>query len=309
MIGIKGIATHLPEGRIDNSARKEAFGATEDFIQNKLGFRRLALKPEREETSDLACAAVRALQAGAGLDLNAIETLVVVTQNPDGFGLPHTSAVVHGKLDLPATCAAFDISLGCSGWVYGLSVIKSFMADNGLKCGVLVTADPYSKVIASSDRDTAMLFGDAATATLLAPDATWRIGRFDFGTLGKGRGALEVRPNRHLHMNGRAVFEFSATHVPASIQRALQRNGATIADIDRVILHQGSRFIVDTVARRLGAADRTPFVAGDYGNTVSSSIPLALSNAVLATDKRVLVAGFGVGLSYATTVLERIATC
>ncbi|MGH9204004.1 MAG: 3-oxoacyl-ACP synthase III family protein, partial [Vicinamibacterales bacterium] len=235
-----------------------------------------------------------------------LECLVVVTQNPDSHGLPHTSAVVHGKLGLAARCAAFDISLGCSGFVYGLATVSAFMAANGMACGVLVTADPYSKIIGPEDRDTVMLFGDGAAATLLSDDPVWRIGRTDFGTLGQQRDALVVKADGKLAMNGRGVFNFSATEVPPSIRRALAANRVELGDIDRFILHQGSRFIIDTIAKRLGIEDRTPFCAENYGNLVSSSIPVALAEAVKDSDRRIVISGFGVGLSFASTVLTRV---
>jgi 3-oxoacyl-[acyl-carrier-protein] synthase-3 len=180
------------------------------------------------------------------------------------------------------------------------------MAANAMTCGVLVTADPYSKIVDPDDRDTAMLFGDGAAAALLSEDPVWSIGRTDFGTLGQQRDGLMVKGDGKLAMNGRAVFNFSATEVPPSIRRALAANRLELADIDRFILHQGSRFIVETIAKRLAIEDRAPFCAQDYGNLVSSSIPVAFADAVRDSDRRVLISGFGVGLSWATTVLTRV---
>ena len=222
------------------------------------------------ETSDLAVAAVGALQAQHAFDMQDVECLIVITQNPDGFGLPHCSAIVHDKLGLPQTCAAFDISLGCSGFVYGLSAITAFMEQNGLTTGLLVTADPYSKVINDEDRNTSLLFGDGAAATLITDRPVWRAGKYVFGTAGKHRNALKVNDARKLEMNGRTVFTFSATAVPPAIEKTLADNGLTIDNIDCVLLHQGSKFIVDTIAKRLDAEEKTGFHAGEYGNTVSS---------------------------------------
>src|SRR3546814_2884839 len=115
--------------------------------------------------------------------LNEIQVLVVVTQNPDN-NLPHVAAQVHGKAALPEQCAAFDVSLGCSGYVYGLSIITSFMAVNGFERGVLITADPYSKIVDKNDKNTRLLFGDAATATLISNEPLLVAGPFSFGTTG-----------------------------------------------------------------------------------------------------------------------------
>jgi 3-oxoacyl-[acyl-carrier-protein] synthase-3 len=305
MIGLARIACYIPEERVDNLELAQKLGATEALVRDKIGFLRAARKPAECETSDLAVEAVRRVLADAHVEPAQLQLLVVVTQNPDGHGLPHTSAVVHGKLDLPSACAAFDISLGCSGFVYGIASAAALMDASGLKCGILVTADPYSKIVDPGDRDTALLFGDGAAAALLTDDPVWRIGRCDFGTQGQQRENLMVGPEGTLRMNGRGVFNFSATEVPASIHRTLSLNGLELADIDRFILHQGSRYLVDTIARRLDIADRTELCAQDYGNLVSSSVPAAFAERVRDSDRRVLISGFGVGLSWATTVMTR----
>ena len=231
----------------------------------------------------------------------------MVTQNPDGYGLPHTSAIVHEKLNLKKSCAVFDISLGCSGFVYGLSIIQSFMQANGMSQGVLVTCDPYSKVVDKNDRNTALLFGDAAAATLLNNTPNWEICHFDFGTDGHQHKCIEVREGRTLYMDGRSVFNLSATEVPESISRALTKNGMEMDDVDLVLLHQGSKFVVDTIAKRIDAVQKTPFVASQYGNTVSSSLPIAISSHAGVEHNTVLISGFGVGLSWASTILKRVA--
>jgi 3-oxoacyl-[acyl-carrier-protein] synthase III len=306
MIGLARIACYVPEARVDNVDLARRVVATETLVRDKIGFLRTARMPPGCETSDLCVEAVRRLLDVARIEPARLQLLVVVTQNPDGHGLPHTSAVVHGKLDLPAGCAAFDISLGCSGFVYGLSVATALMAANDMTCGVLVTADPYSKIVDPADRETALLFGDGAAAALLTDDPAWQIGRSDFGTQGRQRENLMVGTHGKLSMNGRGVFNFSATEVPASIGRTLAKNELQLADIDRFVLHQGSRYLVDTIAKRLGIEDRTEVCAQDYGNLVSSSVPVAFAERVRESDRRVLISGFGVGLSWATNVLTRL---
>ncbi len=301
--GIIDIGSYIPPARIDNMAHAERFEFNEAFIRNKIGFASTARKAADEDTSDMAVKAVQALQAKTGFDLTQAQCLVVVTQNPDGNGLPHTSAIVHQKLGLPTTCFAFDVSLGCSGYVAGLAVLKGFMATAKLTHGILVTADPYSKVIDEDDRNTFLIFGDAATATLLGPDAAWDIGAFDMGTDGKAWGALEVKPNGKLFMNGRAVFDFCATNVPGSVRRTLEANGCDIADVDHFLFHQGSKYIVDTIAARLKIGP-VAFGATEYGNTVSSSIPLLLEPIDPRQAHTVFASGFGVGLGWASTLLR-----
>lgn len=307
MIGIQAIGTYIPSGRIDNRNRQQSFDVDETFLVEKIGMLRLAVKTIDEETSDLCKKAFVDLQLKTGVHPEEVECMVVCTQNPDGRGLPHTSAIVHAKLGLPDTCAVFDISLGCSGFVYGLSVIQGFMQANGFRKGILFTADPYSKVVDRQDKNTCLLFGDGSTATLISDDPVWRTGKFLFGSHGQGASAIKVeKENGLLAMNGRAIFSFSASVVPKNILQMLTANALGIEDIDCFALHQGSRFIVDFIKNKLGLEDgKVPFAAGDYGNTVSSSVPLLLSE-LDGKNERIVIAGFGVGLSWASTVLFKV---
>jgi len=302
MIGIEAIGTYIPEQRIDNLARMEKFGVDATFLETKTGMLSLSVKAQGEETSDLCVSAFKNLKRKVDVSVEEIDCIVVCTQNPDGCGLPHTSAIVHSKLGLPDSCAVFDISLGCSGFVYGLSVIQGFMLSNGFKKGVLFTADPYSKIIDKEDKNTSLLFGDAATATLISDTPVYRTGKFLFGSRGSESAAVKVSDGK-LGMNGRGVFSFTATVIPNHIRDMLQMNGLSVEDIDSFALHQGSYFIVDTLCKRLGVdKKKVPFIAADYGNTVSSSIPLVL-NGLSGDEGKIVIAAFGVGLSWASTVL------
>lgn len=306
MIGINSIAVYLPTESIDNIEQGAAFGETEDFIRRKIGATKLTRKAETQETSDLAVAAVEALTASSGLRADQIDALVVVTQNPDGSGLPHTAAIVQSKLGLNENVAAFDVSLGCSGFVYGLSILKGLMRETGLENGVLITADPYSKVLDPEDRVTSLLFGDAATATWLSADAAWQIGKPLLATDGSGADNLRVCGGR-LEMNGRQVFNFAALRVPPQINALLQAENLDPEDIDVYCIHQGSAAIVDAVSRRFRTVkDRFILDMDETGNTVSSTVPILLSRFM---DKpgvsRILISGFGVGLSWASSILTK----
>lgn len=304
MIGITEIASYIPDTRISNLERKEAFDTDEDFIFNKIGIVNVAVRAAGEQTSDMAVKAFRNLEKKIHIDKNEIEAVILVTQNPDS-NIPHTSALVHGALDLPEGCACFDISLGCSGFVYGLSVIKSFMEANGMKKGLLFTADPYSKIIDPSDKNTALLFGDAATVTYMTDEPVYTAGRFTFGTIGKESSNLTCT-NNVLYMNGRGIFNFAARYVPADLKMLLEKSNLKIEDIDKFIFHQGSKYIVDTLTKRTGIdAGKVIFDITDYGNTVSSSIPIILGKLLHdTTNKYILISGFGVGLSWSSAILK-----
>lgn len=305
MIGITEIGSYFPKNTIDNIAQAAKFGESEAFIKTKIGATVLPKLEEHQEASDLAVGAVENLLAKNAIQKEQIEALVVVTQNGDFGGLPHTAAIVQSKLGLTNTVSAFDISLGCSGYVYGLSILKAHMQEMGFSNAVLVTADPYSKIIDREDRVTSLLFGDGATATLLSDDAIFDIGKPILQTDGNGHDALVK--NEHLNMHGRKVFNFAATNVPSQIASYLDGNELTVEEIDLFLLHQGSAAIVDVIARKVGG-DKSKFVLDidKTGNTVSSTIPILLEKQLHKTEnKKIIISGFGVGLSWATNLLER----
>ncbi|MBO6792759.1 MAG: ketoacyl-ACP synthase III [Balneolaceae bacterium] len=306
MIGIEAIGKYLPERLISNFDRKEEFGIDDNFITDKIGIQSVTRKNEDEETSDLCVKAYHDLISKATFEPEEIEIIVVVTQNPD-YNLPHTAAVVHKKIGLPESVASFDISLGCSGFVYGLSAIQAFMVANGMKKGILFTADPYSKVIDPTDKNTSLLFGDAAAATLITNSPKYVTGKFTFGTIGEGY--EELICTKSLYMNGRSIFNFAAKYVPKDVAKVLDQNNLSIDEIDSFVFHQGSKYICDTLIRRLKLdKNKVPFDATYYGNTVSSSIPLILEkqmNDIDNKDSNLLLCGFGVGLSWSSTILKR----
>ena len=308
MIGIRSIASYIPEGRIDNIAQAQSFDRDEAFVDAKLGTRTLSVKAEGEETSDLSVRAVQSLLAkNPDLKLEDVQALVVVTQNGDAEALPHTSAIVQHKLGLPTHAACFDVSLGCSGYVYGLYVLKGFMQALGLKNAILVTADPYSKIMDRSDRMTTLLFGDAATATWMSADApVWELGPARFGGDGAGAEYLVVKDG-HFHMNGRQVFNFASLKIIPHMQEVLDELDMSMDDVDAFCLHQGSGAIVDAIAKRLG--DNGSKVIKDMfgaGNTVSSSIPMLLEHyAFDGKWSNAMLSGFGVGLSWGSALLVR----
>lgn len=309
MLGIQAIGTYLPEVRINNMDRIAEFERDASFVHEKIGFYNLRRKPENYETSDMCVEAYKDLLKSCNLDPSEIDCLVVCTQNPDGHGLPHTSAIVHKKLELKDSVAAFDISLGCSGFVYGLNIVEAFMQANNFSKGLFFTADPYSKILDKMDRNTELLFGDGASCTLISNTPKVVSKKAVFSTHGKLGHTIQVRADTGiLEMNGRAVFRFVFEEVPRQIRQCLTANDLKLEDIDLFIVHQGSRFIVDHLAEALKvSSEKLPFSAEEIGNTVSSTIPLSLKD-VLQEYKfnKILISGFGVGLSTATNILQRV---
>ena len=304
MLGIEEIGYYIPQGRISNYDRKTQFGIDDHFIEEKIGVRQVSLKSPDEETSDLCVKAFANLRDKITIDLNDIEAMVVVTQNPDR-NIPHTSAILHGKLALPNRCACFDISLGCSGFVYALSIFQAFMAANGMKKGLLFTADPYSKITDPNDKNTTLLFGDASAVTLISDQPKLVSGAFTFGTIGAEHEKL-ICNEGVLFMHGRAVFNFAAKVIPDDIRQVVAKNALTLEQIDLFLLHQGSKIIVETIADKLPVPrDKAPYATYDYGNTVSSTLPILLAEELSGNARNIVICGFGVGLSWASGLLKR----
>lgn len=304
MIGIKCIASYLPTDFIDNVEQGKFFGKSEEYIRTRIGAWKLPKKSDAEETSDLAVSAVNKLISKTSLAFDKIELIALVTQNGDGQGLPHTSPIIQQKLGLDKNIATFDISLGCSGYVYGLAIVKGFLDASGLKNGILVTADPYSKIIDRTDRVTTLLFGDAATATWVGQDAEWDIKAPVYFTDGAAGCNLHAN-NGILCMNGRKVYNFAVTNVPLHIDHILKRECMRQEDIDAFCLHQGSAAIINSIAKHFpNVKDKFVISMGESGNTISSSIPALLEDRIHQKGlNNILISGFGVGLSIATTII------
>jgi 3-oxoacyl-[acyl-carrier-protein] synthase-3 len=310
MIALRAVSSYVPPARLSNRERAAALGIDALFLEEKIGFLELA-RMAPEETALAMCekAFFNLAQRYPGLP-DRVDCVVVCTQNPDGGGIPHLSALLHGRLKFKERCACFDISLGCSGYVQGLSIACAFMDANGLTCGLLFTADPYSKIVRPDDRNTALIFGDAATVSLIGPpdhatDSLVLVAN-RFHTEGARAAALHNNSGA-LEMDGRAVFNFSARAAVNEIKALLETCKWQIADVDVVLLHQGSRFIVEAIRTRLDlAAEKVPFAAEKYGNTVSSSIPILLESRLGEQSlRKIILCGFGVGLSVATSLLQR----
>jgi len=310
--GIRAIASYLPAGRLTNPEIIARFGFEEAFLSSKLGIETRPRAGDGETTLDMCAAAAAALIGREQVDPGRIGALVVVTQSPDRI-LPQTSSQLQGRLGLPKATAALDVGLGCSGFVYGLSLLSAFMDANDISDGMLVTCDRYSSFMDPQDRNTVPLFGDAATATWLSSDKPrYRLGRFSFGTDGSRSEAVTAGggQGQPLRMDGRAIFALMMSEVPGDIAACLKRNELEACDIDCWIFHQASSYMIDALAQRIGIPlDKVGKALKDCGNTTSSTIPIALERLCLAAPsppRTVLISGFGVGASWASAVLQHM---
>jgi len=319
-IKISTVEYFLPSKVVDNQSLIDSLGFEMDFLKNKLGIDERRHASPEESCYSLAYEAVKRLLNVYDIPSESIELLITVTQNPD-YKLPNVSPLLQHSLGFSTGLAAFDINLGCSGFVYALAVAKAFMGTNGYQRGLIVTSDPYSKILSPDDRATFPLFGDAAAAVLVDACDDENVGAFDLGTDGSGAEALIVRrggsryPLRandncenHLFMDGRAIYTFMMKTVPQSVVRCLKANNLAADDIDFYVFHQASKYMLDSLRERMNIPEKKMVVALSYcGNTVSSSIPIALKDLLQEPSnrgKRALLSGFGVGLSWATVTIR-----
>jgi len=328
-MNIRAIDVALPATIVDNNSIARWTGRDENFIKTKVGVVRRSFLGKNESLADLAKQACENLfQHNPALCRDKIGLLIVVTQNPD-YKLPHSSALLQHLLSLGVRTACFDINLGCSGYVYALSVAKALMSAEDITEGILVTCDPYSKVMGKTDYETISVFGDAATATWLSAERGAKIGLLDCGTDGSGAHHLMVKAGGsayplyhiwqeqqnvyhaddfHIKMNGRAIFNFMMKRIPQSVAFCLQKNNLSLADIDYFFFHQASKYLLENLRQKLNLEEhKAPIAIEDVGNTVSSSIPVLLHRFMqknLLAKKTVLISGFGVGLSWATNILR-----
>lgn len=302
MIGIQSVASYLPKGRVDNLAQADRFETDREFVEQKIGVVTLPRFEEQDTVVSASVEAFRRLCERESIEVSEIDCVVLCTQNPDKGGLPHNSALIHAELGLPEDCACFDIGLGCSGYVYGLSIIQSFMVANGMRKGLLFTCDPYSRILDPDDKNTCLLFGDAASVTFISDTPRYTLFRAKFST--KGAGSIALQKNGSLlEMTGRAVFNFALQDVPKQIKRVLESAELEAEDVDLYLLHQGSRFMLENTIKRASIpAEKAPIRLSETGNTVSSSIPLLLEKELDNSPGIILMSGFGVGLSWATAI-------
>ena len=326
---ITQIAGHFPSGVLGNEDLAKLFPDwPAEKIFEKTGIRQRRIVEGGECASDLAYAAAEKLLA---VGANETDYLLFCTQSPD-YVLPTTACVLQHRLGLPTSCAALDFNLGCSGYVYGLSLATALLQSGQAKKVLLLTADTYTRLIHPADKSTRTIFGDAGTATLLTSESKARLHSFVLGSDGSGAEQLIVKAGsnrcpprvdqlsesepsqgvhdpRCLYMNGPEIFNFTLRAVPKLVKAVLDKADLILDQIDLVVFHQANGFMLEHLRRKL-AIPVEKFVVHieNCGNTVSSTIPLVLENIIesgrLRSGMKVLLVGFGVGYSWGGCILE-----
>ena len=322
-VGIAGIACAVPDNYVSVESFIPTFG--EEVVRkftDGVGIRGMYRALPDQTAGDLAYAAAENLFSHIEVDREKIGALVFVTQSGD-YRRPATACVLQHRLGLPNTCAALDVGLGCSGFVYGLQTAMSLMAASDMEYALLLLGETASKLVHPQDKSVAMMYGDAGAAVLLRRDPEAHTdtmlftdgGRFKTIILPAG-GFRDMNPPADrficndgierslydIYMEGTSVFSFSITDVPRSIQAYLQKTGFTAEDFDLFLFHQANRFIIRQLSKRLKLPEeRVPISLDRYGNSGGISVPLTLCanyGGLEAGKKRLFMAGFGIGLSW-----------
>lgn len=329
MAYIKAIAYYLPEKVVTNKELVTEFPEwTVDKIAGKVGVSERHLSAEHETAGDMAIKAAEKLFEENNISRESIDFVLLCTQSPDYF-LPSTSCIIQHKLGLPTSCGAFDFNLGCSGYEYGLAVAKGLVAGGIAKNILLLTAETYNKYLHPRDKGNKTIFGDGASATLVSTEGFAEIGEFVYGTDGNGAPGLIVETGaaRHkeklnnvefdeggnphssdnLYMDGKAIFDFTVKAVPPMINDVISKNGLAKEDVDLYVFHQANKYMINFL-RKLIMIDKEKFYVylDKVGNTVSSTIPIALCEAKKEgrLQGNTLLAGFGVGFSWGGCIIK-----
>ena len=316
---IKQIEYYLPEGILTNEELEKAYPEwSANKLEKKVGIKQRHITGPNETSLDLATKAAQKLLEKENKDL--IDFVLFCTQSPD-YLLPTSACILQKRLGLDTSIGALDFNLGCSGYVYGLALAKGLINAKLCKNVLLVTGETYSKFIAEDDISNRSIFGDAGTATIVAHSEEDMLGEFIFGTDGNGAENLIVngisarnfytlkevdRPT--LFMNGPEIFNFTIETIPPLVQKVINKNKLQLSEIDYFILHQANKYILEFLISEIGLdKSKCHIDMLDYGNTVSNTIPIALKDAfdrrIIQKGDKVLLAGFGVGYSWASTII------
>lgn len=302
-----------------------------DKIFSKTGIALRHVANENETALDLAERAAKKLFADYAINPSEIDFILLCTQSPD-YKLPSSACILQDRLGVPKSAGALDYNLGCSGFIYGLALAKGLVAGGMARRVLLLTAETYSKYIHPLDKSVRAIFGDGAAAVFVDEEAVKRVCQFVFGTDGGGADKLMLktggarnavianaaeivdasgnrRTDNNIFMAGPDIFNFTLDVVPKTIDAVCTNNDVARNEIDLFVFHQANKFMLDTI-RKVNLIPQERFYVDleDTGNTVSSTIPIALVRAkqkgVLKPGMRVMVMGFGVGLSWGATILK-----
>src|SRR5436305_11168388 len=315
-ISISGLGCHVPERVLTNEELEKLVDTSDEWIMERTGIRERRIAADDEALTDICLPAARRALEMAGADPASIDLLIVATVTPD-MAFPSSSALIADVIGMP-DAAAYDLSAGCTGFVYAIVQAHAMLAAGLAQKALVVGGDVLSKILDWTDRSTLVLFGDGAGAVMLERVDTGGFLGFELGADGAGGANLWLPgsgsrhfddPEKYVKMNGREVFKFATRVMESSAQAILAECGKTVDDIDLYVPHQANVRIIDHAARKLGIPKEKTVVNVDrYGNTSSGSIPLALADAadqgLLEPGTLVLLTGMGAGLTWGSALIE-----
>ena len=319
---IRGITSCVPATKFDNLADSTDFDKDEvEKVVAMAGVKSRHLADESICSSDLCLSAAKDVLHGLQWSPETVDVVIMVTQSPDYF-LPSTACLIHRDLQLRDGCAAFDVGLGCSGYPYGIWLAAMMLQTPGFKRALVLHGETPTRFANHSDRSVALLFGDAGSATALEARDVSHDGRwwFDLHTDGSGYADLIIRGGgfrdrfpadrqaQFVEMNGRNIFNFTIKRIPSLIDDTLAAAGMTPEQIDYFVFHQSNRFIMRHLAKKVGLPEeKTPQTIGEFGSAGGPSVPLTITRGNLNRpgdhELRLLLLGYGVGLSWASALL------
>ena len=315
-VTITGLGCHVPERVMTNDDLREFVDTTDEWVVSRTGIRERRIAKPEEAMTDIALPACQRALEMAGVPAASVDLLVVATITPD-MAFPSTAALLADSLGMP-DAAAYDLSAGCTGFMYAIAQAYAMLASGLAERALVVGGDVLSKILDWSDRSTLVLFGDGAGAVMLESTTAGGFLGFELGADGAGGGSLWLPgsgsrlfedPERFVKMNGREVFKFATRVMVTSAQAILAECGKTVDDIDVYVPHQANIRIINHAAEKLGIPEEKIVVNVDrYGNTSSGSIPLALADAAddgrLEPGKLVLMTGMGAGLTWGSALID-----
>ena len=315
-VTITGLGAYAPERVITNDELAQMVDTSDEWIIERTGIRERRIAAETQALSDLSMPAIRQALEQAGSDGTDVDLLIVATVTPDMM-FPSTSAILADQLGAK-DAAAYDLSAGCTGFMYALAQAYGMVASGLSKRALVVGGDVLSRILDWTDRSTVVLFGDGAGAVVLEPSEEAGFLAFELGADGgggehlwlPGSGSRKFEdPDRLVKMNGREVFKFATRVLVSSAEAVLERCGAAVEDVDVYVPHQANVRIIDHATKKLGIpSERVVINVDRYGNTSSGSIPLALADAQadgrLQPGKLVLMTGMGAGLTWGSALMR-----
>ena len=332
-VSIRGVAACVPKQVYNNMTYDHITEQERELFIKTTGIKERRVANQTTSTSDMCFEPAKQLIEKLNWDKNDIDVVIMVTQSPDYF-IPGSAVILQHRLGFKKSCLAFDINLGCSGYVYGLYVLGNLLSSGQLKKGLLVVGDKSTISTSYTDKSSYPLFGDAGSATVLEFDQQATIMNFNLSSDGSGKDAIIIehggsrhgiqddtftlvdiepgvqRAKRHLKLEGIEIFNFALREVPANVNELYSLSKKNIADTNYFVFHQANKLINESVRKKLKIVDTTkvPYSINHFGNTSSASIPLTmiteLSQQLSETTQTLCLCGFGVGYSWGSAIID-----